>query len=110
LLATSSHEEDKGVKREGGYANFALICVAVILSMSPWFAPAAVISEIGDEWALTGSQLAWLTNGVQIGFVAGALAASFTNLPDIMPLNRLMGASALVAGLANAALLATRPP
>jgi MFS family permease len=110
LLATSSHEEDKGVKREGGYANFALICVAVILSMSPWFAPAAVISEIGDEWALTGSQLAWLTNGVQIGFVAGALAASFTNLPDIMPLNRLMGASALVAGLANAALLATTDP
>ncbi|TGS08434.1 MFS transporter, partial [Mesorhizobium sp. M4B.F.Ca.ET.190.01.1.1] len=46
-----------------------------------------------------------LTNGVQIGFVAGALAASLVNLPDIVRLNRLMAISALVPAAANASLL-----
>ncbi|TIV26086.1 MAG: MFS transporter, partial [Mesorhizobium sp.] len=45
------------------------------------------------------------TNGVQVGFVIGALVASLVNLPDLVRLSRLMAAAALVAALANATLL-----
>ena len=46
-----------------------------------------------------------MTNGVQLGFVIGALALSLVNLPDIMPLRLIMGAAAALAALANLALL-----
>ncbi|CAN7557645.1 MFS transporter [Mesorhizobium sp. LjNodule214] len=59
---------------------------------------------------LSGAIDAWLTNGVQIGFVAGALASSLVNLPDIVRLNRLMAMSALLAAAANASLLLQPSP
>jgi MFS family permease len=46
-----------------------------------------------------------LTNGVQIGFVCGALAASLVILPDLVKLNWLMAGGAALAALANALLL-----
>ncbi len=51
-----------------------------------------------------------MTNGVQIGFVSGALLSSFVNWPDIVRLNRLMAVSAAVSAIANAALLLEPSP
>lgn len=73
--------------------------------MTCWFSATAVLPELIAEWQLTPGQAGWLTNAVQIGFVLGALSASFVNLPDIMRLNRLIAGSALLVALANAALL-----
>lgn len=80
-------------------------CIAVVLSLTNWFSATAVIPELEVRWSLSGTEAAWLTNGVQAGFVIGALTASFLALVDIWRLNYLMGVGALLAGFANAALL-----
>ena len=83
----------------------SLLCLAVVLSLTTWFSATAILPELKQELALGASAEAWLTNGVQLGFVIGALAASLVNLPDLVKLSRLMAVSALVAALANATLL-----
>ncbi len=82
-----------------------LVCVGVVLSMTTWFSATAITPDLVRRWALSPAQASWLTNTVQIGFVAGALLSSLVNLPDLVPLRRLMAASALVASAANLALL-----
>ncbi|SIS62530.1 Predicted arabinose efflux permease, MFS family [Paracoccus saliphilus] len=73
--------------------------------MACWFSATAIIPELTRDWDLTQSQASWLTNAVQLGFVLGALASSLVNLPDLMPLPRLITVSACGAALANAVLL-----
>ncbi|MGO4641169.1 nitrate/nitrite transporter [Mesorhizobium sp. 2RAF45] len=83
----------------------SLLCLAVVLSLTTWFSATAILPELKQDLALTAGAEAWLTNGVQVGFVIGALVASLVNLPDLVRLSRLMAAAALVAALANASLL-----
>ncbi|MBZ9661799.1 MFS transporter [Mesorhizobium sp. ESP-6-4] len=83
----------------------SLLCLAVVLSLTTWFSATAILPELRQELALGAGAEAWLTNGVQVGFVLGALAASLVNLPDLVRLSHLMAAAALVAALANATLL-----
>tara|TARA_R110002051_G_scaffold45962_3_gene92506 strand:- start:3290 stop:4477 length:1188 start_codon:yes stop_codon:yes gene_type:complete len=83
----------------------AILCGAVVLSFSTWFSANAIAPEVSRAWALSPAAAGWLTNGVQIGFVIGALLASLFNLPDLVRMNRLMAASAGLAALSNAALL-----
>ena len=73
-----------------------ILCLAVVLSFSCWFSANAIAPELKRAWSLSESTAAWLTNGVQIGFVIGALAASLFNLPDLIRMNRLMAGSALL--------------
>lgn len=93
------------VAAEGRWKALALICVGVVGVMTTWFSATAIVPELIREWALTTSQAAWLTNAVQLGFVVGAVGASFVNLPDIVRMSRLMAISGTIAALANAALL-----
>jgi MFS family permease len=88
----------------------ALLSIAIVLSLTTWFSATAITPELKREWNLSPSVLAWLTNGVQIGFVCGALAASLVNLPDIVRLRTLMALSALLAAVANASLLVAHGP
>jgi len=78
--------------------------------LTTWFSATAITPELKREWNLSPFVLSWLTIGVQIGFVCGALAASLVNLPDIVRLNRLMALSAMLAAAANASLLAAHGP
>lgn len=89
----------------GRWTALALICAGVVGAMTCWFSATAIIPELIRDWQLTPAQAGWLTNAVQIGFVLGALAASLVNLPDIVRLTRLIAVSAVLAALANAALL-----
>src|SRR5277367_1618205 len=88
----------------------AILSIAIVLSLTTWFSATAITPELKREWQLSPFVLSWLTIGVQIGFVCGALAASLVNLPDIVRLNRLMALSALLAAAANASLLAAHGP
>ena len=53
-----------------------LLCLAVVLSLTTWFSATAITAELKAAWRLSGPIGTWLTNGVQIGIVAGPLAAS----------------------------------
>lgn len=83
----------------------ALTGLAVVLSMTTWFSATAIIPELSKSWSLTPAEAAWLTNGVQAGFVLGALASSVMSLADVWPMTRLMTGAAILAALANAVLL-----
>lgn len=89
----------------GAWRMLAILTVAVILSMTTWFSATAILPQLTEHWHLSGASQIWMTNGVQLGFVVGALSLSLVNLPDIMPLRLLMGAAAAVAALANLGLL-----
>jgi MFS family permease len=88
----------------------ALLSIAIVLSLTAWFSATSIMPELKREWHLSPFVLAWLTNGVQIGFVCGALGASLVNLPDIVRLRTLMALSALLAAAANASLLLDHGP
>ena len=88
----------------------AILSIAIVLSLTTWFSATAITPELKREWYLSTFAISWLTIGVQIGFVCGALAASLVNLPDIVRLNRLMALSALLAAAANATLLTAHGP
>ncbi|MFL1875162.1 nitrate/nitrite transporter [Hansschlegelia beijingensis] len=82
-----------------------LVCLALVLSMTTWFSATAVTPELIAAWGLSPADASWLTNMVQLGFVAGALGSSLVNLPDIVAPRKLMAASAALAALANLSLL-----
>ena len=83
----------------------ALLGLAELLGMSLWFAGAAVAPLLQDRWALSGSQVGWLTTAVQLGFVAGTATIAFLNLADILSSRVLFAVAALTGALFNAALL-----
>jgi MFS family permease len=87
-----------------------LICTGVVLCMTTWFSATAITPELTQARGLSTTQVAWLTNAVQLGFVTGALLSSFVSLPDLAPLRMLMGVSALTAALANLGLLYAPSP
>ncbi len=83
----------------------ALVSMAVLLGMSAWFTASAVSPVLQERWALSSSQVGWLTTLVQLGFVVGTAVAALLNLADVVPSRWYFAASALSAALANAALV-----
>jgi len=104
-LSSDSAPEAVIVEDRHRWSVLGILCLAVVLSLTTWFSATAITPELKAVWHLSGPIEAWLTNGVQIGFVAGALISSLVNLPDVVRLNRLMAVSALLAAGANACLL-----
>ncbi len=60
----------------GRWQALAMTSMAVVLTLSTWFSVTAVAPEISHALSLSLSQMSWLTNAVQGGFVIGALIAS----------------------------------
>ncbi len=87
------------------WRQLALLAVAQLLAMSVWFAGSVALPAFRSGTELTASQVGWLTSAVQLGFVAGTLAAAVLNLPDVLPARWYVATSALIAAVANAALL-----
>jgi MFS family permease len=83
----------------------ALLAIAELLGTSLWFAASAVAPELARLWQLSPTQAGWLTAVVQLGFVAGTLTAAILNLADIVSSRAYFAASAVLAAIANAALL-----
>ncbi len=83
----------------------ALVSVAVLLGMSVWFTASAASPVLQERWGLSSSQVGWLTTCVQLGFVAGTAVAALLNLADIIPSRWYFASSALLAALANGALV-----
>jgi MFS family permease len=81
-----------------------LIAFAELFGMALWFAVSAVAPQIASEWHLTAGETAWLTLGVQAGFVFGTLISALLNLPDVLSSRKLIAVSALLGAAANAVL------
>ena len=82
----------------------ALLSVAELLGMSLWFAGSAVAPQLQRAWQLDGSEVAWLTIAVQLGFVAGTAISAVLNLADVVPARTLFAVSALAGAVFHAGL------
>lgn len=95
----------QSIEAVGRWRTLGILSLAIVLSMTTWFSATAIVGELKSVWSLSDEGMTWLTNAVQIGFVAGALGASFFNLPDLIAARTLMAVSAVLAALMNLALL-----
>lgn len=86
---------------DGRWKQLAVLSVAMVLSMAPWFSTAAVLPQLREAWGLGSVAGSWLTIAVQIGFVLGALGSAITNLADRIAPRRLMLIGATIAAVAN---------
>ena len=75
----------------------ALLGLAELLGMTPWFSATAVTSGIVADFHLTSAQAAWLTMAVQGGFVAGTLVSALLNLADLVSARWVFGIGCLGA-------------
>ncbi|TDJ77546.1 MAG: MFS transporter [Planctomycetota bacterium] len=91
---------EKGAK----WCSLGLLSVAELMAMALWFSASAVVPQLAEEWDLGGSEQAWLTMSVQLGFVVGALLSAVTNLADRFSIRRLFVLSALTGAACNAAI------
>ena len=83
----------------------ALLAVAQLLGMSLWFTATAVSGELGARWTLSPGQVGWLATAVNLGFVAGTAVAALLNLADILHSRVYFAVAAVLAAVANAAVL-----
>ena len=90
---------------DGQRRQLVVLALALVLSMSTWFSTAAVLGQLRQTWNLSANAGSWLTIVVQLGFVAGAVISSVTNLPDRVRPGRLILVGAAGAALANAAVV-----
>jgi MFS family permease len=85
--------------------SITLLVLAEMAGMSLWFASAAVLPDMAREGAIAAGRQALLSSGVQAGFVVGALVVSISGIADRLDPRRVFAASAVIAALANAAIL-----
>lgn len=81
------------------------LAVAEFLGMTLWFSATAVTPALITEFRLSPAHAAWLTLGVQIGFVLGTLVSALLNLPDILNARRLFAWGCVIGALANAGVI-----
>jgi len=83
----------------------ALLIVAQVLALSLWFSGTAVLPGLRAAFGLDAFAATAMTSAVQVGFILGTLISAGLGLADRIDPRRYFAAAAVVAALANAALL-----
>ena len=89
----------------GRFRALFILSICIVLSMTTWFSATAVIPQLQSIWNLTPTLSAWLTIGVQLGFVIGAIGSSIVSLSDVISSKKLMIYGSIGAAAANLGLL-----
>jgi len=71
--------------------------------MAAWFSGSAVAPALQRTWRLSPSEISWVANAVQFGFVAGTLISATLNLPDIISTRHLFAVSSFLCAIVNGA-------
>jgi MFS family permease len=83
--------------------HLSILCLAVVLCLSVWFAGTAAVPSLLADKLITASHAAWLTTAVQLGFVAGTLISAILSLADRRDPRLLFLACAMLASAATLA-------
>jgi MFS family permease len=86
-----------------------LVAAAEVLALSSWFSATAVLPQLKAEAVLDAFHASLFTSLVGVGFVCGTLVSAVFGLADRLEPHRFFAGSALVAGLADLAILAAEP-
>ncbi len=89
--------------------HLAVLCVAVVLNLSVWFAGTAAVPALLAEGLVAPGRAGWLTMAVQLGFVAGTLVSAVLSLADRRDPRLLFLACGLLAGAATLAQTLVAP-
>lgn len=89
--------------------SLTLLCLAIALTLSVWFAGTAAVPSLIAQGLVTPGRAAWLTACVQLGFVAGTLVSAVLSLADRMDARRLFLGCALLAAAATGAQVLVAP-
>lgn len=79
------------------------IVLAQLCGTSLWFSANSAADDLRGLWGLTTSDLGWLTNAVQAGFIVGTLTFALTGLADRYPASRIFTVCGVLGALFNAA-------
>lgn len=93
----------------GKVRSIGIIAVCQVAALSLWFSATAVLPSLLRSYDLLPFMQSMFTSAVQIGFVVGSLTSAFLGLADRFDPRRLFSASALVAALANGAIVLMPP-
>ena len=78
-----------------------LIATAQLLGTSLWFSANGAADGMSTSWQITASDIGWLTNAVQGGFILGTLVLALTGLADRYRASHIFILSALAGALFN---------
>ena len=95
--------------RESKWASLTVLCICQVAVMALWFSASAVVPSLTAEYGLSGFRQSLLTSSVQAGFVVGSLTSAAFGLADRLDPRRFFMAAALIAALANSAILLIEP-
>jgi MFS family permease len=105
VLFMNSSQDIVAARPASKTISITLLALAEIAGMSLWFASAAILPDMVRESGINATRQAMLSSGVQLGFVAGALAVAASGLADRFDPRRVFALSAVLSALCNAALL-----
>jgi len=88
----------------GAPRQLAVLALAMVLGMTPWFSATVAAPGMRAEWNTTPSVSAWLTIAVQLGFVLGTFVSAVLLLSDRFSARRLASASSCLVTIATATL------
>lgn len=91
----------------GNRAKLALpvLVLAQFFGTSLWFSFNAAAIDLQRLLDLSAGDIGWLTNAVQIGFIAGTLLMALTGLADRFAASRIFFVSCLLGAATNAAFI-----
>ncbi|WP_333909004.1 MFS transporter [Xenophilus arseniciresistens] len=78
------------------------IVLAQLCGTSLWFSANSAADELRQLWGLSTSDIGWLTNAVQAGFIIGTLVFALSGLADRFPASRIFAACSVAGALLNA--------
>jgi len=81
----------------------AIIALAQLFGTSLWFSANGASDDLMRVWHLSASDIGWLTNAVQAGFIAGTLAIALGGIADGFRASRIFVVCALAGAVFNAA-------
>ncbi len=89
--------------------NLGVLCLAVVLCLSVWFAGTAAVPALLAQGLVTPGRAGALTTAVQLGFVAGTLVSAVLSLADRRDPRLLFLACGLLAAAATLAQMLVAP-
>lgn len=86
-------------------AALPVLVVAQFFGTSLWFSFNAAAVDLQAVLSLSASDIGWLTNAVQLGFIAGTLLIALSGLADRFAAHRVFFISCLIGAATNAAFI-----
>ncbi len=91
------------------WRSLAVLALAEIMALSLWFSATAVIPALRRSFEIDGFTASLYSSAVGAGFVVGTLLSALLALADRLDPRRFFALAALVAAVANAAILVVGP-